>query len=147
MGNLKLVKNKKGLSPIFAVLILIAITVIAGIVVYMYSSGYLATMFGGGTTGQEKVAIQAIECSTGTATVYAKSVGGGTVTITDCIIKDASGNTKSVIKLGASVELPSNGDMKDFTITDAALTSGETFTITLVSKSGNQFVSPSFKVP
>lgn len=146
MGSLKFVKNKKGLSPIFAVLILIAITVIAGIVVYMYSSGYLATMFGGGTTGQEKVAIQAVESSADTATVYAKSVGGGTVTITDYIIKDASGNTKSAKKLTTVVELLADGTMETINISDGALNPGETFTITLVSKSGNQFVSPSFKV-
>ncbi|MGQ9679979.1 MAG: archaellin/type IV pilin N-terminal domain-containing protein [Candidatus Bathyarchaeia archaeon] len=146
MGSLKFVENKKGLSPIFAVLILIAITVIAGIVVYMYSSGYLATMFGGGTTGQEKVAIQAITVDdSGKVTVYAKSVGGGDVTITDYIIKDASGNAKKVDSLGEEVVLDSDGSMKDITITGIDLGSG-TYTVTLVSKNGNQFVSPSFKI-
>ena len=37
-------RNLKGISPIFATLILIAIAVIAGVVVYMFTSGTLASM-------------------------------------------------------------------------------------------------------
>ncbi len=40
----KFMKNSKAISPIFATLILIAIAVIAGVVVYMFTSGTLATM-------------------------------------------------------------------------------------------------------
>jgi flagellin-like protein len=57
-------KSTRGLSPIFATLILIAIAVIAGIVVYMFTSGTLASMTGGGTAGQEKVAIQGVDITT-----------------------------------------------------------------------------------
>ena len=51
-------KNRKAISPIFATLILIAIAVIAGVVVYMFTSGTLATMTNGGTAAQEKVSVQ-----------------------------------------------------------------------------------------
>ena len=90
----KLRRNVKALSPIFAVLILIAIAVIAGIIVYMFTSGYLGTMMGGGTTGQEKVAIQAVQGdgTLDTVTVWAKSTGGGDVTISEAILKDSAGN-------------------------------------------------------
>jgi flagellin-like protein len=54
MNFKRLMKNNKGISPIFATLILIAIAVIAGVVVYMFTSGTLATMTGGGTEAQEK---------------------------------------------------------------------------------------------
>ena len=57
----KLMKNKKAISPIFASLILIAIAVIAGIVVYAFTSGTIATMTGGGTAAQEKVMVQAVQ--------------------------------------------------------------------------------------
>ena len=60
MNNFKkLIKNSKAISPIFATLILIAIAVIAGVVVYMFTSEILATMTGGGTAGTEKVSVQA----------------------------------------------------------------------------------------
>ena len=86
----KMRRNAKALSPIFATLILIAIAVIAGIVVYMFTSGTIASMTGGGTAGQEKVAVQGVEVSTGA--VYAQNTGGTDVLITDAIVKDATGN-------------------------------------------------------
>ena len=59
MNFKRMMKNSKAISPIFATLILIAIAVIAGVVVYMFTSGTLATMTSGGTAGQEKVTVQA----------------------------------------------------------------------------------------
>src|SRR5512136_383915 len=96
----KLRRSTRGLSPIFATLILIAIAVIAGIIVYMFTSGTLATMLGGGTAGQEKVAIQAVSNSTSALdewNVYAKSTGGGPVTIDGAIVKDAGGIVVEVV--------------------------------------------------
>ena len=61
----KFIKNSKAISPIFATLILIAIAVIAGVVVYMFTSGTLATMTNGGTAGQEKVSVQAVQVGSG----------------------------------------------------------------------------------
>ena len=55
MNFKRMMKNSKAISPIFATLILIAIAVIAGVVVYMFTSGTFATMTSGGTAGQEKV--------------------------------------------------------------------------------------------
>jgi len=151
----KLGKNKKGLSVIFGVLILIAIAVIAGIIIYLYTSGYLATMMGGGGAGQEKVAIIAVSGvgATDIVTVSAKSVGGGATLITDAILKDASGNV-----IGAPVAIASGGtpignlpaDASTVTLTTAAfggagLTAGDYYTVTLVSKLGNTFVSQTFK--
>jgi len=139
----KLRKNVKALSPIFAVLILIAIAVIGGIIIYMFTSGYLGTMMGGGTTGQEKVAIQSVQVTGTGFTVWAKSTGGGDVTVTDVILKDSAGNqvgapfTVSVILLG-------DGTMGQIDVT-TTLTAGEVYTATLSSSEGNQFVSPSFK--
>lgn len=147
----KLRRNSKALSPIFAVLILIAIAVIAGIVVYMFTSGYLGTMMGGGTAGQEKVAIQATQyVDTDTVYVYAKSTGGGNVTITEAILKDSAGNVVSIDK-GPTTDtttLFADGTLGTITCNfDSDMSSGGVYTVTLVSKTGNQFVSPSFKAP
>lgn len=149
----KLRRNAKALSPIFAVLILIAIAVIGGIVIYMFTSGYLGTMMGGGSAGQEKVAIEAVQAdaATGVVTVYVKSTGGGDAIVQDGILKDAAGQVIEVVTLGTEVTLPADGTLTtvDFTgLDDFALTSmdvGYTYTVTLVTQAGNQFVSPSFK--
>ena len=148
----KLRRNAKALSPIFAVLILIAIAVIGGIVIYMFTSGYLGTMMGGGSAGQEKLAIETVtaDATTDTVTAYVKCTGGGDVVITDAILKDGSGNNVDVLTLTTLV-----GDrtaLADGTLTDIVcafalntVDAGYTYTVTLISQAGNQFVSPSFK--
>jgi len=139
----KLRRDVRALSPIFAVLLLIAIAVIAGIIIYMYTSGYLATMLGGGTAGQEKVAIEAVSVSGNTVTLYCKTTGGGPVTITDVILRDAAGNTLATVAAGGTTTLQP-GVLSAVTAT-FTLTSGNTYTAALVSRDGNQFVSQSFK--
>jgi len=141
----KMRRNDRALSPIFAVLILIAIAVIAGIIVYMFTSGYLGTMMGGGTTGQEKVAIESVEATTGSVSLWAKSTGGGLVSITDVIIRDTAGNQIGD-PITVAVDLPADGTLTEVPVT-VTLTAGNTYTAALVSKAGNQFVSPSFKAP
>jgi len=137
-------RDKRGLSPIFAVLILVAISVIAGIIVYMFTSGYLATMMGGGTTGQEKVAVESVEWDGTTLTVWAKSTGGGDVLIDAVIVRDASGNQIDIDNT-VSVTLPSAGTLTAVVSTPTGLIAGDTYTAALVSKQGGQFVSPSFR--
>jgi flagellin-like protein len=141
----KMRRNVKALSPIFAVLILIAIAVIAGIVVYMFTSGTIATMTGGGTAGQEKVAIEAVETTTSGITAWAKSTGGGAVEIDSAIVKDSAGNVV-VVDNTVSVTLPAAGTLTQVPAT-VTLTSGEVYTVTLTSKGGGSFVSSSFKAP
>ncbi len=138
-------RHVKALSPIFAVLILIAIAVIAGIIVYMFTSGYLGTMMGGGSAGQEKVAIESVQVISNTSiTLWAKSTGGGAVEITEVILRDLHGN-----QVGApatvTATLPADGTLTGVTPTTLTLSPGVVYTAALVSKVGNQFVSPSFK--
>jgi len=144
----KLRRHVKALSPIFAVLILIAIAVIAGIIVYMFTSGYLGTMMGGGSAGQEKVAIETVtaDAATDSVTAHAKSTGGGDVIIQDVILKNAAGQTVEVMTI-TSVTLLADGTLTDVdcAFTLGNLDAGYTYTVTLVSQAGNQFVSPSFK--
>jgi len=143
----KLRRNVKALSPIFAVLILIAIAVIAGIIVYMFTSGYLGTMMGGGTAGQEKVAIEAIEANVTGIVAHAKSTGGGDVIVTEAILKDAAGQVLQVSDC-TDVTLLASGKLQavncGFTY---GLTKGNVYTVSLVTKEGNQYVSPTFKGP
>jgi flagellin-like protein len=141
----KLRRNAKALSPIFAVLILIAIAVIAGIVVYMFTSGTIATMTGGGTTGQEKVAVQGVDVANGKA--WAQNTGGIATSITDYLIKDSGGNIRYQQQLALAVDLPIDGTLMgiDIDFTGAALPTG-TYTVTLVSSKGGSFVSPGFQV-
>jgi flagellin-like protein len=144
-------KNSKGLSPIFATLILIAIAVIAGVVVYMFTSGYIATMTGGGTAGQEKIAVQSVSAdATGSITVLLQSTSGSPV-VQNFIVKDSSGNQFAVVNAGTTTPTPdpgpglSTGTLYSITgATTVTLTSGNSYTVTVVTRAGNNFVSPTF---
>jgi len=149
---MRLFRSKKAISPIFAVLILIAIAVIAGIVVYMFTSGTIASMTGGGTAGQEKVAVQTVVAADGTpdsVTVWAKSTGGTDVIIDGVILKDSGGATLEVVAIAAASQetLLADGTLEDIAVnfTGNVLTAGETYTVTLTSTNGGSFVSSSFK--
>lgn len=140
-------RNIKAISPIFATLILIAIAVIAGVVVYMFTSGTLATMTSGGTAGQEKVAVQGVTYpGSGTAiTVYAQNMATtGSVTASGILVKNSQGATVASGTI-ASPTLDA-GVLKTLACTlSAALPSG-VYTVTLTTTGGGSFVSSSFTV-
>ena len=140
----KFLNNSKAISPIFATLILIAIAVIAGVVVYMFTSGTLATMTGGGTAAQEKISVQAAAGNTTVTkgfTVWAQCTSGGPVVINSAIIKDVNGNVLTTVSvtqtLNAGTLTAISGAYDGFTV-------GSSYTITLVSTKGGNFVSTSF---
>ena len=137
-------RNIKGISPIFATLILIAIAVIAGVVVYMFTSGTLATMTGGGTAAQEKVSVQAVSTNSTGFTAYAQSTSGSVVKITNAIIKDSSGVVLSTVAVGGAPVSLTSGQLVSVTGL-YTFTSGSSYTITLVSQAGGNFVSSSFR--
>lgn len=146
-------KNSKAISPIFATLILIAIAVIAGVVVYMFTSGTLATMTNGGTAGQEKVSVQAASFTLGTSpagtiTVYVQQTSGPQATINGLIIKDTSGNTVAALTAIGSTNNPlalAKNTLETITGAYAGPTvlSGS-YTVTVTTAAGGSFVSPSF---
>jgi archaeal type IV pilus assembly protein PilA len=147
-------RSLKGISPIFATLILIAIAVIAGVVVYAFTSGMLSGMTATSSAGQEKIAVQSsgINAAKTVVTIYAQQTGGPAAKINSLIIKDSTGNTVGTVTASTPGTLDANGKMVQgtlYTINGAALTSALTsgsYTATLVTSSGGNFVSPAFTV-
>ncbi len=143
MNFKKFIKNSKAISPIFATLILIAIAVIAGVVVYMFTSGTLATMTAGGTAGTEKVTVQGVTLSqVNGVTVYAQSTNSMAVTITSIVIKNTNGD---IVWAGAptSGAILSTGAMATLSNSTAVtgVTAGTPYSITIASVKGGSFVS------
>ena len=142
----KIWRNDRALSAVFAVLILIAIAVIAGIVVYMFTSGAIPGLTGGTQAGAEKVAVQTVDATTPLALeVWAKSTGGTLVQIDGAIIKDSGGTTLEVIPLGTSVALPADGTLTMVPVPNTVVLAGDVYTVTLTSEGGGSFASASFK--
>jgi hypothetical protein len=144
--------NLKGISPIFAILILIAISIIAGIVVYMFTSSFASTLTGGGTVGQERIVIQAVSCvkQTGAIKIYAQNISGGTIIVDSIILKDTAGNVVGVpIPITSTMYNPPGGigsslSTISFNADAARLTQGASYTVTLITKAGGSFPSSSF---
>ena len=145
----KFMKNSKAISPIFATLILIAIAVIAGVVVYMFTSGTLATMTNGGTAAQEKITVQGASISTATGgktVMYITQTSGPAATINSIIIKDQSGSTIGVI---TSLTLsPADATLKSGTLYTVSgttpttgLTAGQSYSVTVTTAAGGNFIS------
>jgi flagellin-like protein len=148
MNNYKrFMKNTKAISPIFATLILIAIAVIAGVVVYMFTSGFLAGNTANTNAANEKVTIQAAQYASGTITVYAQSTTS-TVSITSAIVKDASGNVVGTpYTFDTAAPITSTLDNVDVPFALTEFNPGtNSYTVTLISSQGGSFVSPSFTV-
>ena len=143
----KMRRNAKALSPIFATLILIAIAVIAGIVVYMFTSGTIATMTGQGTAGQEKVAIQSASGSTTVVTLLAQSTGGPLPTVTSIIVKGSSGNTVASATATAGSTWAGGALVTVMSGTLSSTLTAGTYTATLITQAGGSFVSPAFTIP
>jgi archaeal type IV pilus assembly protein PilA len=142
----KFLNNSKAISPIFATLILIAIAVIAGVVVYMFTSGTLATMTGGGTAAQEKMSIQAVQGSAADGfTVYAQSTTG-TITLDSAIIKTSDGAVNATYTFSTTTPVTVGSTLATLGpyVPTTDLVSGNVYTVTLVSTKGGNFVSPSF---
>jgi len=104
-------------------------------------------MLGGGTAGQEKVTIEAVEYDGTTIAVYAVNTDEGPdVVITGAILRDSSGSAIEQIPIAVTAGTLRPGILTRIPCAFTSLTTGETYTVALVSSKGNQFVSPSFKV-
>jgi flagellin-like protein len=157
MNYKRMLKNSKAISPIFATLILIAIAVIAGVVVYMFTSGTLATMTAGGTAGQEKITVQGgtISKSGATATVYVEQTGGPAASINSIVIKNSAGSTLGDVAIVNANISPAvtgttlaSGTLYAVTVSSlptaitGGLSVGGSYTLTVTTAAGGSFVSP-----
>lgn len=139
----RLLRNKKALSPIFATLILIAIAVIAGIVVYMFTSGAIGQFTDTGAPASERAAVQGVKVAGDSITVYASSSSGTEITITGLIVKDMQGNVVDALE-GLSEPLPDTGALASVSGTLSGTLGAGPYTVTLTSANGGSFVSAAF---
>jgi flagellin-like protein len=147
MNNYKrFMKNTKAISPIFATLILIAIAVIAGVVVYMFTSVFLAGNTANTNAGQEKVTIQAASSTATGVTILAQSTSGPNPTVNGIIVKDAGGNVIGSATIAAPPAATDFAGGVLVTIDGAIDLDPGTYTATLTTAAGGSFVSPSFVV-
>jgi len=144
------IRSRKAISPIFATLILIAIAVIAGVVVYMFVSGSLATMTSNTSNINDRISVQGASATASGASVIVTNTGSKSATVTGLILKDSSGNTVASTTSVTAASGSANPVLAGTTATlnsgtwSATLTTGAQYTITVITSGGGSFLSAPF---
>ena len=133
---MKRIADKKGVSPVIAVLLMIAIAVAAAILVYVWSMGLIGTLTtGGGAQTREQVIIDAYSWNaTGNIILYTRNVGSSEVVL------DAVYVGGSVASTDMGTTLPVQGPVTEVTVTPTgSYTSGVAYTVKAITKTGGVF--------
>ncbi len=144
--------NRRGLSPIFAVLILIAISIIAGIVMYLYTSGSLSTLAKANAVGSQRVAVYHAEGAYTSVRFYAQSLTGASVEVSAVMVKDAAGHVVASVGVNSNYQpivIGRQAALTELNIADGQPTSiqlwsGERYSLTIVTESGDTAESQVF---
>ncbi len=130
--------NRKGISPIIAVLLLVIIAVAAAVLTYLWVLGYIGTVQqqGGTESLQERIKIEGVEISGGTInTVYVRNIGDVNAEIDTVYLIDPTGSStdcdvsNTELTPGTLSEIDTSG-------CGFGVTSGETYVIKVVTTTG-----------
>ena len=124
-------KKKKGVSTFIAVLLLMALAVAAGVVIYSYTMGYMGGMGGSSLPGTLSLDTAVCLESTGNMTAYVRNIGKGSVSF-DAAYVDGVNSTFTVSPDPLQPE-----DVATVVVT-YAFTSPTTYEIRLVGKDNTQ---------
>jgi len=134
---MKRITDEKGVSPVIAVLLMIAIAVAAAILVYVWSMGLIGTLTtGGGSQTREQIIVDAYSWnqSSNAITLYMRNVGNSE------IILDAVYVGGDVASTNMGTTLPVLGPVIQVDVTPGgAYTSGVAYTMKCITKTGGVF--------
>lgn len=128
---MKILRNKKALSPVVASIILIAVTVAVSIAVAAWMGALTFTFM-----GTEELDIRKIEWTPNTAfnlTVY--NTGTTSVTVTEIWVNNVDQTSSSDLSTGLTIP---DGGNKEIYVT-YGYTNGTNYAVTIVSSKGNRF--------
>jgi flagellin-like protein len=86
---------KKGVSPIIATVILVLIAVAAGVMLWLWVSGFASTTPAQQQALNERIRIDAVQISNNTVTIYVRNIGNSNVNIGAAYILDTTGIIKA----------------------------------------------------
>ena len=138
------VLNKKGVSPIIAVLLLIVITVTAALLTYLWVLGYIGSAQKSGQPPEqleEKIKIDGVKVSGNTITIYVRNIGSVRVVIQAVYILNAT--TGAVIDANTNLNVgldpgQVSGDTDVQITVSGTYTSGYTYVAKVVTKKGTE---------
>ena len=132
---INLLKDKKAVSPVIAVLLMVAIAVVAALITYSWVTGFVTTTT---TKAGHAIQIQGVSFDTtdDEVTVYVQNVGEGTVKITGTLFINGIGFSNST---SFNEYTLSEGSIAKFVVDTTGtidITSGTTYTIRVVCTDG-----------
>ena len=135
--------NKKGVSPVLSVLLMIIVAVAASLVTYAWVMGYI-----GFTTAKAGKAIQIQSIANGTSTlmVYVQNVGDGYVDLKPSECLYVNGIIQNVTLTGVINNRIEPGGTATLTLTPINLLHGQTLKVKAVTVDGT-FNEKSYTVP
>jgi flagellin-like protein len=127
MRTINLRRNKKGVSPIIATLLLIVIAVAAAVVTYAFVTGFI------GTATSQSTQQGAMSIDTGNV-VGGVPVGGSTITV---YVRNTGTKAETLTTVYVDNVLMVNGAPITITLPGAALAPGATGTVSVASTATN----------
>jgi len=133
-------RGRKGVSPIIAAAILILISVVAGVLLWLWVSGFTSAATAQQPALGERIKIEGVQVSPATArkynvTAYVRNVGGAPVNITHIYILDAAGTI--VAQSGVTtLTIIDPGKVDTVTANNLDLKKGATYTVKVVTRNG-----------
>jgi flagellin-like protein len=136
--NGKLRLNRKAVSPVIAVLLMIAIAVAAAILVYVWSMGLIGTLqTGGGSQTREQIELDAYSwMASDTLVLHLRNVGASNVIVDAVYVQGAA------VETGMNALLTVQGPMSSLTVDPGSvitLVDGVAYTIKVVTLTGGVF--------
>jgi len=128
--------NRKGISPIIAVLLLVIIAVAAAVLTYLWVLGYIGTVQqqGGTQPLQERIKIEGVRVENGQVTaVYVRNIGDVNATVADAYLIFPTGSSERY-NIDPDVSI-APGELREIDVT-FDVESGETYTIKVVTTTG-----------
>ncbi|MGC8542591.1 MAG: archaellin/type IV pilin N-terminal domain-containing protein [Vulcanisaeta sp.] len=139
-------RNKKGIEPIVAAILLIVITVAASVLLYMWFSGYLTattSKVSSMATPEEFIVTAASLSATNGLTAYVENTGSVTITITGVYVLNATtGSLICYININPTAISPGQTvPIKGTLPTGCAITPNDAYSLKFVTSKGTQYTT------
>jgi len=127
--------SRKAVSPVVATVILVLISVVAGVMLWLWVSGFTSAATAQQPALNERIKIEAVDASTGSLKVHVRNVGGTTVNITKLYVLTTNGVVYEVPDISPTSINPSNVEEISATLTKT-YNSGTAYIVKVVTKNG-----------
>jgi len=128
-------RSRKAVSPVVATVILVLISVVAGVMLWLWVSGFTSAATAPQPALYERIKIEAVQVSESTVTIYVRNVGSVATTIDYVYVLDPGGTIIGE-EGGVNTSL-SPGEVNTVQVSSVSgATSGYSYTVKVVTKNG-----------